>query len=165
MRNAYVIVVALLLSTAMAAAQGRSTAPSRNVAVAGAPLEALINGTAIDADLIPIPNAPVRLRNLESRDIEQRKMADATGDFSFTVRAGIPYIVEIADSTGRILAVGDVVIAQPGDVVGALVAIAAKVPSTAGLFTDSIGSVISSAAGMGVTAVENTVLPFVSPER
>lgn len=156
MRQCKFIALGVLLSAALVSAQ---TAPA---AVRG---QALISGIAVDADAIPIPNAPVQLRNLDTRVLEQKKQANAVGEFAFAVQPGIPYVVEIADASGRILAVGDVVVAQAGEVVGALIAIAAKVPNSAGLFTDSIASVISAAAGMGVTAVETTVLPFVSPER
>ena len=131
----------------------------------GARGEALISGMAIDADGRPIPAAPVRLRNLDTKEIELSTDTNALGEFTFTVHPGVPYVVEIASRSGRILAVGDVVIAQVGDVALSLVAIAAKVPSAAGLFSDSLGSVISAAAGMGVTALETTVRPFVSPER
>ena len=165
MRHGRLIALCVLLSAALASAQGRPATLARASSPAVGRGEALIRGTAIDADLIPIPSAPVRLRNLESRLVEQRQTATTAGEFTFAVRPGIPYVVEIADPSGRIVAVGDVVIPQAGEVVGALIAIAAKAPSAAGLFTDSLGSVISAAAGMGVTAVETTVLPFVSPEK
>ena len=165
MRYSPLIALCVLLPAALVSAQGRQAAPAHTNSPAIGRGEALISGTAIDADLIPIPSAPVRLRNLESRLVEQRQTASTAGQFTFAVRPGIPYVVEIADASGRIVAVGDVLIPQAGEVVGALVAIAAKVPTAAGLFTDSLGSVISAAAGMGVTAVETTVLPFVSPEK
>ena len=160
MRQFKMIALGILFSTVLTSAQTvRVSVPT------GARGQALLSGTAVDADGRPIPYAPVRLRNLDTKEIELRADTNVLGEFTFTVLPGVPYVVEIADKSDRILAVGDVVVAQLGDVAHSLVAIAAKVPSAAGLFSDSLGSVISSAAGMGVTALENTVRPFVSPER
>jgi hypothetical protein len=180
MRQCKFIALGILLSATFASAQtGTSTAvapgtqtavtPGAPTAVTGTPTavrgEALISGVAVDADLVAIAHAPVRLRNLDTRAVEQTKSANSVGEFTFAVRPAVPYVVEIVDSKGRILAVTDVVVAQPGEVAAAIITIAAKIPGAAGLFSDSLGSVISAAAGMGVTAVETTVRPFVSPER
>ena len=162
MRQYKFIALGILFSATLMSAQTKPVLMGSPTGVEG---EALIKGMAVDADARPISDAPVRLRNLDTKEIEQKSTTNAVGEFTFTVKPGIPYVVEIAGKNGRILAVGDVIIAQPGEVVSALLSIAAKVSGGAGLFSDSLGSVISAAAGMGVTAVETTVRPFVSPER
>lgn len=131
----------------------------------GAGAQSLITGKAVDVNSAPLPNATVRLRNLTSNEIEQVSTSNAIGEFTFIARPDIPYIVEIADQAGRILAVGDVIVAQAGDVAATLVAIPSKIPAIAGVFGESMGSVVSAAAGTGVTVVETALLPLVSPER
>lgn len=127
--------------------------------------QALISGTAVDAGETPLPNATVRLRNLQTNQVEKETTASPVGEFSFAARPEVPYVVEIADAAGRVVAVGDVIIAQAGDVAGAIVAIPTKLPALAGMFTDTAGSVVSAATGTGVTAVGSGVLPFLSPEK
>lgn len=127
--------------------------------------QAMINGTAVDTNAAPLPNATVRLRNLQTNQIEQISTANQVGEFSFSAVPDVPYVVEIADYAGRIVAVGDVITAQAGEVAGAVVAIPTRLPALAGIFSDTAGSVVSAAAGTGITAVESAVLPLLSPER
>ena len=63
-------------------------------------IRSLINGVAIDGDQTPLPNATVRLRNLDTNEIEQVVTANELGEFSFIARPDVPYIVEIADQAG-----------------------------------------------------------------
>ena len=112
-----------------------------------------------------MPGAPVRLRNLKTNLLEKQSNASPTGQFSFVVRPELPYVVEVADAVGRIVAVSDVVVAQAGEVAAAVVEVPVRATGVTGVFADTAGSVISAAAGLGVTVVEAAVLPFVSPER
>lgn len=107
--------------------------------------EALIKGAAVDMNNTPLANAPVRLRNLLSNKIEQSSFADQAGEFTFLARPEVPYVVEIADQAGLVIAVGDIITAQAGDVAGAIVTIPSKLPSLAGVFGESMGSVASAA--------------------
>lgn len=127
--------------------------------------QALISGTAVDAGEAPLPNITVRLRNLQTNQVEHTTTANGAGEFMFVARPDIPYVVEIADTAGRVIAVGDVIVAQAGDVAGAVVTVPTRLPAMAGMFADTAGSVVSAAAGTGVTAVETAVLPFLSPEK
>jgi hypothetical protein len=131
----------------------------------GAEGQALISGTAVDAGELPLPSATIRLRNLETNQVERTTTTGPTGEFTFMARPEVPYVVEIADTAGRIVAVGDVTIAQAGDVAGAVVAIPARLPALAGMFTDTAGSVASAASGTGITAVQAGVMPFLTPEK
>jgi hypothetical protein len=160
----------VLLPVALASAQVVSPMPQlapgatveRALERAG---QAVIRGVAVDAGARPVANAKVQLRNLASREVEQVGSANQVGEFSFVARSETPYIVEIADLSGRVLATSDVIVAHVGDVAAATVALPTRIVATTGLFTETAGSVVSAATSMGITAVEATVLPFVSPEK
>ena len=127
-------------------------------------IRSLINGVAIDSDQTPLPNATIRLRNIEANEIEQVITANEAGEFSFIARPDVAYVVEIADQAGRIVAVGDVIMANAGEVAGAVVALPTRLPALAGVFGDTASSVMSAATGTGLTVVDPT-LPKVSPSR
>ena len=127
-------------------------------------IQSLINGVAVDGKQMPLKYASVRLRNLGENTIEQVATANDLGEFSFSVRPGIPYVVEIADQAGRVVAVGDVVLANVGEVAGAVVALPSRLPALATVFGDTASSVISAATGIGLTVVD-PALPKVSPTR
>jgi hypothetical protein len=124
---------------------------------------ALINGTATDNNAAPLPNATVRLRNLASNQIEQVTTANQLGQFTFIAQPEIPYVVEIADRVGRILAVGDIITTQAGDVAGAIISIPSRVPAVAGMFGETASSVASASTGAGITVLDP--LPPLSPEK
>ncbi len=125
--------------------------------------QALINGTAVDNHSVPLPNATVRLRNLAANQIEQVVTANQVGQFTFIARPEIPYVVEIADRLGRILAVGDIITAQAGDVAGAIIAIPSRLPAVAGVFGNTASSVFSAASSTGIAVIEPP--PPLSPEK
>jgi hypothetical protein len=126
--------------------------------------QAAIRGVAVDANTKPVASAKVQLRNLGTRQIEQLGTANPFGEFSFVVRPETPYIVEVADVAGRIIAVGNVIIARAGDVAAATVALPTRVAAVTGLFTETATSVSSAASNLGISTV-STVLPLVSPEK
>ena len=129
------------------------------------PVESVITGMAVAANNAPIPNVLVHLRNLETKQVEQRATTNHLGEFMFVVKPQIPYVVEIADQGGRIFSASDVVTAQYGEVAGALVTMPAEAPAVAGMFRSATASVLAAAAGTGFTAVEASKQPVVSPER
>jgi hypothetical protein len=125
----------------------------------------IINGVALAANNSPLPNAIVHLRNLDTKQIEQRSVTDHLGQFVFVVKPDVPYVVEIAGQAGRIFAASDVITTQLGEVAGAMVTLPAPLPAIAGIFRDTAGSVLSAVTGTGMTALDTTVAPQVSPER
>jgi hypothetical protein len=131
---------------------------------AGRDMRSLINGVAVDGDQSPLPNAVIRLRNLDVNEIEQVVTANEIGEFSFVARPDVPYVIEIADHAGRIIAVGDVIMANAGEVAGAVVSLPSRLPALAGVFSDTASSVMSAAAGTGLTVVD-PALPKVSPTK
>jgi hypothetical protein len=131
---------------------------------AGREMRSLINGVAVDGQQSPLPNAIIRLRNLELNEIEQVVTASQIGEFSFVARPDVPYVIEIADQAGRIIAIGDVIMANAGEVASAVVSLPSRVPALAGVFSDTASSVMSAAAGIGLTVVD-PALPKVSPTK
>jgi hypothetical protein len=85
------------------------------------------------------------------------------GEFTFAARPEVPYVVEIADAAGRVVAVGDVIIAATGDVAAAVVSIPSRLPAVAGVFSDTAGSVVSAVVSTGVTVIPPP--PPLSPEQ
>src|SRR4051812_43686573 len=112
----------VLVSSSVALAQGPVVRPvlplgpsapaTTGLTRVGAATQSMIHGTAVDANIAPLPNATVRLRNLQTNQIEQVSTANQVGEFTFTAQPEIPYVVEIADQAGNIVAVGDVITAQ-----------------------------------------------------
>ena len=147
--------------TAAVKATRQTTAAAQKSARA---IKSLINGVAVDSTQAPLPNTTIRLRNLAVNEIEQIITANELGEFSFVAQPNVPYVVEIADQAGRVVAVGDVILASVGDVAGTVVALPSRLPALAGLFGDTASSVISAATGIGLTVVD-PALPKLSPTR
>jgi len=164
----------ILLSTSVVTAQQAvepaSTAPkTRQPARPGASrtavqTQSLINGVALNRDQTPLAKASVRLRNLEVNAIEQTVTANELGRFSFMARPLVPYVVEIADQAGRTLAVGDVIVANAGEVAGARLMLPTHLPALAVVFDETASAVTAAAADTGLTVVDPK-LPKVSPSQ
>ena len=162
-QQAALALVGVMLSTSVISAQ--KVAPSAAASkVPARSVKSLINGAAVDRDQTPLPNATVRLRNLQVNKVEQTVATNKSGEFSFSVEPDVPYVVELADQTGRIIAVGDVITVVNGEVAGAVVAIPSKLPALAGIFGETASSVLSAVAGTGLTVVDPDVPPL-SPEK
>lgn len=169
-----VALVGVVLSTSIVSAQQTvrpvNTPPTARPAVKAGALRpdsgarSLINGVAVDSDRLPLKNVRVRLRNLDVNQIEQTTMSNERGEFSFAVRADVTYVVELTDQSGRVVAVGDVVRTNAGEVAGAVVALPFRLPALAGMFGDTASSVISAATGTGLTVMDPT-FPKVSPRE
>jgi hypothetical protein len=162
--------LAALLTTSTVSAQiirpiGPAAPPTTIAPAIPTPGVALINGSAVDAGAMPLPGASVHLRNLTTNLVESQAVANPSGGFTFSVRPELPYVVEVADAAGRVVAVSDVVVAQAGDVASTVVEVPMRATAVAGVFTNTAGSVVSAASGAGVTVVQSAVLPFVSPEQ
>ena len=169
-----VALVGVVLSTSIVSAQESVRADSTAKAVdpalkaaslrAGREARSLINGVALDGDRNPLKHVRVRLRNLEINEVEQTAMSSERGEFSFSVWPDVPYVVELADRTGRVVAVGDIVRTNPGEVAASIVSLQSRLPALAGLFGETASSVISAATGTGLTVVDPH-LPKVSPRE
>jgi hypothetical protein len=127
--------------------------------------QTVIRGAAVDTDAGPIANATVRLRNLLNSKVEKISTANQLGEFTFVVEPEIPYVVEIADQAGRVVAVSNVVTAHAGAVATALVSAPLRLSAAAGVFDQSMGSVITAVTSIGLTAVGANLAPAASPEK
>ena len=76
----------------------------------------------------------------------------------------VPYVVEVADQAGRVVAVGDIVTPNAGEVAASVVSLPSRLPALAGLFGETASAVISAATGTGLTVVD-PLLPKVSPRE
>lgn len=164
-----VALAALVLSTAVVSAQQSVRVENPKPANAATQrvsreIHTVIQGVALDGERKPLRNARLRLRNLEVNEVERTTTSNTRGEFSFPARPEIPYIVEVADASGRALAVGDVVTAQAGETVGTLVVLPSRLPATGGMFAETAASVIAAATSIGLTVVD-PALPKVSPTR
>jgi hypothetical protein len=165
-----VALAGIVLSTAVLSSQQaprpntRPNAARESSRVAPRGIESLINGTAIDQDRKPLPNASIRLRNLQRNEIVQTVTATNSGEFSFAAMPGVPYVVEVADASGRVVAVGDVVVAKEGEVAGSQVALPFRPPVLATVFTDTASSARSAATRAGLLVVD-PMLPKLSPTK
>jgi hypothetical protein len=161
------LTVAALLVVPVAAAEKAARADKAGTAAtreAIGPGKCLIRGTAIDTDAVPVPARSVRLRNLDTSSIEQVSVTDHSGVFSFIAASETPYIVEVTDEPGRVIAVGEVTIARAGEVAGGVVVIPAAIPAYSSAFKSSTGAILSALGGTGLTAVAPGTPPL-SPEK
>lgn len=124
-----------------------------------------IRGRAADHNARPLPNAPVRVRNIATMEIDTISTANERGEFNFVVQPEIPYMVEVTDHAGRVIAVSSVIVAHAGEVTTALVTVPARLPALASLLGDTAAAVISAATGVGMTALEPAPEPPASPEE
>lgn len=147
-------------SAAKTLRQPASAAPRSGTRV----IQSLINGVAVNSDQTPLPNATIRLRNLGVNAIEQTVTANEMGEFSFVAQPGVPYVVEIADPSGLTIAVGDVVVANTGEVAGAKVVLPSGLPPLAGVYGSTLSSIVSAAIGSGLLVVD-PALPKLSPTQ
>ena len=127
------------------------------------PGKCLIRGTVTTPDLVAVPDAVVRLRNLETSMIEQVSATNRAGEFSFIAGAEIPYVVEIIDRPGRVIALGAVVVARSGEVAGSALVLPTAIPAYSNAFRSTAGAVATALGGTGLTALSDA--PPLSPER
>jgi hypothetical protein len=143
-----------------AAPQSASTKVQRAVRE----IQSLINGVAVNSDQTPVPNATIRLRNLNANAIEQVVTANELGQFTFVAVPEVPYVVEITHQDGRTVAVGDVILARAGEVAGAKLTVPSRLPALAGIYGGTASSVVSAAIGTGLQIVD-PALPKLSPKQ
>ena len=97
-------------------------------------------------------------------EIEQVATADELGEFSFSAQPGVPYVVEIADENGRVVAVGDVVRSNAGEVAATIVVLPKSVPGLVGVFSETAKTVVTAAVGAGL-AITDATQPKLSPTK
>ena len=162
MKKLAAVLALVMLANPGLATQERQAA--RGAGAAARKVKSMVNGVAVDSDKTPLPNARVRLRNLQVNEVEKVATANQLGEFNFAIAPDVPYVVELADQSGNIVAVSDVLVANAGEVAGAVISLPSKLPALAGMFGETASSVLSAVAGTGLTVVDPD-LPPLSPEK
>lgn len=159
--------VCLLLGALVAAAVPPADPSGRPLATAAtaARRSTSILGAAWNADNSPIPNARLRLRNVQTGRVEATTTADEEGRFTFAAVEGGSYVVELLSETGKVLALGHPFTIAPGETVATFVRLGTKVPWYAAFFSSAAEAAASAAALTGVTAIAPEAVRPVSAQR
>lgn len=118
-----------------------------------------VAGSVRDGQDKPVAGGRLRLRDVASGRIVMTTRADQEGNFRFT---GVPsgaYLVELVNEDGSLLAVGQTLPIAPAETVTTLVRLGARAPWYRGFFSNAALSAVSSAAGLGITAVGSGLQP------
>lgn len=137
------------------AAGGQTLAP-RGTLTAHA---GVIVGVVRDGTERPVAAARLRLRDVTSGRILMTARSDQEGGFRFT---GVPagsYVVELVDENGTMRALSGTCPLSPGQAVSTFIRLGVQPPWYSGFFTNAAMAAVSSAAGLGVTAVGNGFQP------
>ncbi len=128
------------------------------------PGKGVIYGTVLDGKATPLPDMRVHLRNLQTRVVEQVSTASLVGEFVFVALPDVPYVVELADRSGRALVVSDVMVTRSGGAAGSVLIAPAELPHSRALFRASAGSVALAVAAAGLTGLQSPDPPL-TPEK
>ena len=135
---------------------------------------ATLTGRALRTDLQAFPNASVRLRSVTTGELLRATTSGPSGDYSFPDIPAGNYVVELVDSTGRIVgmtapfrvegstAPAMSIVATSSS--GAMMASASAGVSLLGLGPATTAAVLGAAGAAAVTAVVST-RPEASPSR
>jgi len=130
--------------------------PARTASVARS---TSVHGVVWNADNTPLPNAKVRLRNLQTGRVDAAAEANENGQFTFDRLAGGSYVIELVGDDGKVIALGQSFRIEPGETVATFVRLGARQPRLAGLFSNAAAAVISAASSAGVTAIGSQAPP------
>ncbi|HZB26022.1 MAG TPA: carboxypeptidase-like regulatory domain-containing protein [Vicinamibacterales bacterium] len=160
--KARIVAVGVCLLALSAAAGPSSAAWQRQAPAPRATLTAhagVIVGVVRDGTERPVAAARLRLRDLTSGRILMTGRSDHEGGFRFT---GVPsgsYVVELVDENGTVRALSGTCSMSSGQAASTFIRLGAQPPWYSGFFTNAAMAAVSSAAGLGVTAVGNGFQP------
>jgi hypothetical protein len=129
--------------------------------------QAVIQGNALSSTNVPVRDGSVRLRDARRGRIVQTSRTDQTGLFVFRGVEPGTYIVELLGADQTVLAASELLNANAGDTVSAIVKLPFKIQPFAGVLghtTMSAMLVTATAAATGVLAAQVAGEP-VSPRR
>lgn len=112
-------------------------------------------GTVWNRAETPIAHARLRLRDVTSGQIVRATLADERGRFTFVKVPPGSYIVELVDSSGNILALGQMFALGPVETVATFIRLGAQAPWYSGFFSNAASAALASAAALGLTALGN----------
>jgi hypothetical protein len=158
-----VVMIALTAEAPGAFLQTRQSASSAIAPRAVKASTGTILGSAWKGDGTPLPEAILRLRNLETGRGVARTTGNADGRFRFeAINPGV-YVVELLARDDKVLAVGDVFAVTAGGQAVTLVRLSSRAPWVGGFFGNAAAAVIAAASTLGVTATGSSGRP-VSPQ-
>lgn len=160
-----------------AAARAIATRTTTSAARAASALSSLGSGSSVSASRLtsvmgylwagegtPVSNATVQLRNIVTGQIEQVSSTLPNGAFAFNNVASGTYAIEyVADSAGRVVAVGQAFSVAPGETVATFVRLGSKlaalVPDLATNAAQAVVQNATQAVASGVVSVAGTAAP------
>ena len=111
-------------------------------------------GFAWKGDDTPVEYPMLRIRNLQDGLVAARTTGSALGEFRFDQLSGGSYLLELVDSKGGLLAVGQPLVLLPGETVGTFIRLSdSAVANEAQLFGGSAPALVQTAAAADVTAI------------
>jgi len=122
-----------------------------------------VRGVVWNGDNSPVPNAQVRLRNLDTGQAVSTGEASSTGEFVFAAVARGSYLVELVSDKGKVVAVGPSFRLAPGETVSTIVRLPSRRSWYASMFSNAATGVIAAAATVGLTAIGTDARP-ISPQ-
>jgi hypothetical protein len=156
--------IVMVLTAAPVHAQGSAGLSPQAAQLKGASTtRSMIAGTVSDPQSKPMANARVKLRNLQTGQIDQTAVTNEAGEFHLVALPDVPYVVELADADGRIVSISDVIIAHLGEVAATALTADTRLPALARMFGKTTASLIAAMAGFGVPAAGGG--PPLSPEK
>lgn len=140
----------------------RGTVSRAALARAKAQALATIQGNALTATNAQMNGVIVRLRDARFGRIVDTQTTDKSGLFAFTLIDPGTYVVEIVANDRSILAASQLLNANPGEAVSAVVKLPFRIPSFAGIMgsttsTPTAAAVATQAAAGSVAAVVPTI--------
>lgn len=136
-----------------------TSGPGTPGSVSSAARSTAVRGVIWNADHSPLPNAKVRLRNLQTGRVDAAAAANENGQFVFDSLEGGSYVIEIVDDNGKVIAVGQSFRVERGETVATFVRLGTRRPGLSGLFSNAAAAVIAAASGVGVTAIGSQAPP------
>ena len=118
-----------------------------------------IVGVVRDGIEHPVAAARLRLRDLASGRILMTTRSDQEGGFRFVGVPAGPYVVELVDESGTVRALSGTCTVSAGGAISTFIRLGVQPPWYSGFFTNAAMAAVSSAAGLGVTAVGSGFQP------
>jgi hypothetical protein len=117
-------------------------------------------GSVWTGDNEPVAEVTVRLRNVRTGRIEATTTSDGQGRFQFDRFEGGSYVIEVVSERGEVLGVSPPLAVSPGETVATFVRLGSRLPWYSGIFSNAATAAVTTAAGLGVTAMAPTGEPL-----
>jgi hypothetical protein len=125
----------------------------------GTGLTGTVQGTAWRGDTTPLPQARIRLRNIQTGRGVAVAVTNSDGRFRFDLVEPGSYVVELLSANDKVIAVGDLFGVSADMQSITFVRLSAKSPWFAGFFGNAAAAAIAAASTIGVTATGSNGRP------